>query len=362
MRDQIKIIDAYIIKKYLGTFVFTLAIFTVVIVIFDISEKLDNFLETHAPLDKIITQYYAGLVPFYLNMLSPLINFIAVIFFTAKMADQTEIVPILSGGTSFKRFLRPYFIASSLIFLVSLIFNLFIIPETNQLKIDFENTYIDPVSTNTKMHTHMRLDKKTYVYIETFDNTNKMGYRFNMEKFDGQVLKEKLVADRISWDSVKRKWQIENYSIRTINGLKEQMSTGFRKDMILDMNPDDFKVQDNIYQAMNMRELNQRIRKEKIRGTGVMDNLLIEKYKRFIYPLSAFVLTLMGVSLSSRKVRGGVGLSLGIGIFLSFAYILFMQFSTMFALKGGLSPLIAVCIPNVIFGLLGYYLLIKAPK
>lgn len=362
MRDRIKIIDAYIIRKYLGTFVFTLAIFMVVIVIFDISEKLDNFLENHAPLSKIITQYYAGLVPFYLNMLSPLINFIAVIFFTAKMADQTEIVPILSGGASFKRFLRPYFIASSIIFVVSLVFNLFIIPETNQLKIDFENTYIEPVSTNTKMHTHMRLDKKTYVYIESFDNTNKTGYRFNMEKFDGQLLKEKLVADRITWDSLKRKWQIENYSIRTINGLKEQMSTGYRKDLALDMNPDDFKVYDNIYQAMNMREINERIRKEKIRGTGVMDNLLIEKYKRFIYPLSAFVLTLMGVSLSSRKVRGGVGLSLGIGIFLSFAYILFMQFSTMFALKGGLSPLIAVCIPNVIFGLLGYYLMLKAPK
>ncbi len=362
MRDRIKIIDAYIIRKYLGTFVFTLAIFTVVIVIFDISEKLDNFLENHAPLSKIITQYYAGLVPFYLNMLSPLINFIAVIFFTAKMADQTEIVPILSGGASFKRFLRPYFIASSIIFVVSLVFNLFIIPETNQLKIDFENTYIDPVSTNTKMHTHMRLDKKTYVYIESFDNTNRIGYRFNLEKFEGQALKEKLVADRISWDSVKRKWQIENYSIRTINGLKEQMSTGYRKDMVLDMNPDDFKVYDNIYQAMNMQEINELICKEKIRGTGVMDNLLIEKYKRFIYPLSAFVLTLMGVSLSSRKVRGGVGLSLGIGIFLSFAYILFMQFSTMFALKGGLSPLIAVCIPNVIFGLLGYYLMLKAPK
>ncbi|MFM6975922.1 MAG: LptF/LptG family permease [Sphingobacteriaceae bacterium] len=362
MRNRIKIIDWYIIKKYLGTFVFTMAIFTVVIVIFDISEKLDNFLENKAPISKIIFQYYAGLVPFYLNMLSPLINFIAVIFFTAKMADQTEIVPILSGGASFKRFLRPYFIASSVIFLFSLIFNLFIIPETNQLKIDFENTYIEPVTNTSKMYTHMRLDKKTYVYIESFDNEHKTGYKFIMDKFDGAELKEKLVADRISWDSVKRKWSIDNYSVRTINGLKEKMTTGLKKDTVLDMNPTDFELYDNIYQAMNMGELNERIRKEKIRGTGVMDNLLIEKYKRFIYPLSAFVLTLMGVSLSSRKVRGGVGLSLGIGIFLSFTYILFMQFSTMFALKGGLSPIIAVFIPNFIFGILGIYLMKKAPK
>ena len=360
--DRIKIIDWYIIKKYLGTFVFTLAIFTVIIIIFDISEKLDNFLEYHAPLSKIVFQYYAGLLPFYLNMLSPLINFIAVIFFTAKMADQTEIVPILSGGASFKRFLRPYFIASSVIFIFSLIFNLFIIPETNQLKIDFENTYIDPVTNTSKMYTHMRLDKKTYVYIENFDNLSKTGYKFNLEKFDGETLKEKLVADRISWDSVKRHWIIENYSVRSINGLKEKMTTGLKKDTVLDMNPTDFELYDNIYQAMNMRELNERIRKERIRGTGVMDYLLLEKYKRFIYPLSAFVLTLMGVSLSSRKVRGGVGLSLGIGIFLSFAYILFMQFSTMFALKGGLSPIIAVFIPNLIFGGLGLYLMKKAPK
>jgi lipopolysaccharide export system permease protein len=362
MKDRIKIIDRYIIGKYLGTFVFTMAVFTVIIVIFDISEKLDNFLEYHAPLNKIVFQYYAGLVPFYLNMLSPLINFIAVIFFTAKMADQTEIVPILSGGASFKRFLRPYLIASSVIFFVSLIFNLFIIPETNQLKIDFENVYIWPVSSNSKMNTHMRLDKGTYVYIENFDNINKIGYRFNLEKFDGQELKEKLVADRITWDSVKNRWNIENFSIRKVNGLKESMVTGLKKDTVLDMHPADFEVYDNIYQAMNMSELNERIRKEKIRGTGSMDYLLLEKYKRFVYPLSAYILTLMGVSLSSRKVRGGVGLPLGIGIFLSFTYIVFMQFSTMFALKGGLSPLIAVFIPNIIFGGLGYYLMIKAPK
>jgi lipopolysaccharide export system permease protein len=359
---MIKIIDWYIIKKYLGTFIFTLAIFTVIIVIFDVSEKLDDFLRHKAPVSEIIFSYYAGFIPFYLNFLSPLINFIAVIFFTAKMADQTEIVPILSGGVSFKRFLWPYFIASTVIFLVTLIFNLFIIPETNELKVDFENVYINPKSDNTKLYTHMQIDKDTYVYIENFDNTQKLGYKLTLEKFDGFELKEKLVADKITWDSVKSKWAIENYSIRMIDGLKETMSSGIRMDTILDMRPKDFEIYDNIYQAMNMRELNERIDKETTRGTGVMVDLQLEKYKRFVYPLSAYVLTLMGVSLSSRKVRGGIGLPLGIGIFLSFAYILFIQFSTMFASKGGLPPLIAVFIPNVIFGILGIYLLAKAPK
>ena len=359
---MIKIIDWYIIKKYLGTFSFTLAIFTVIIVIFDVSEKLDDFLRHQAPISEIIFSYYAGFIPFYLNFLSPLINFIAVIFFTAKMADQTEIVPILSSGVSFKRFLRPYVIASTIIFVVTLIFNLFIIPETNQLKIDFENTYIDPKSDNSKMFTHMQIDKESYVYIENFDNNQKVGYKFMLEKFSGNNLKEKLIADKISWDSLKLKWKIENYTIRKIDGLKENMISGTIKDTTLDMRPKDFEIYDNIYQAMNMRELNNRIKKEEIRGTGVMVDLQLEKYKRFVYPFSAYILTLMGVSLSSRKVRGGIGLPLGVGIILSFTYILFIQFTTMFALKGGLPPLIAVIIPNIIFGILGVYLLIKAPK
>jgi lipopolysaccharide export system permease protein len=359
---MIKIIDWYIIKKYLGTFSFTLAIFTVIIVIFDVSEKLDDFLRHDAPLYEIIFSYYAGFIPFYLNFLSPLINFIAVIFFTAKMADQTEIVPILSSGVSFKRFLWPYFISSTVIFIVTLIFNLFIIPETNELKIDFENIYVDPKSDNSKMYTHMQIDKNSYVYIENFDNNRKIGYKFVLEKFTGYDLKEKLVADKITWDSLKSKWIIENYTIRKIDGLKESMDMGLKKDTTLDMRPKDFEIYDNIYQAMNMRELNERIDKEETRGTGVMVDLQLEKYKRFVYPFSAYILTLMGVSLSSRKVRGGIGLPLGLGILLSFTYILFIQFANMFALKGGLPPLVAVLVPNIIFGILGVYLLMKAPK
>ncbi|WP_118193124.1 LptF/LptG family permease [Albibacterium indicum] len=359
---KLTIIDKYIIKKYLGTFVFTMAIFTVVMVIFDISERLDDFLEHKAPLSKIAFEYYAGFIPFYLNFLSPLINFIAVIFFTAKMADQTEIVPILSGGMSFNRFLKPYIISASIIFLVTFVFNLYVIPKTNKLKIGFENVYVKPMDSNTKTSTHMQIDPNTFVYIKSFDNDRKIGYDFILEVFDGQELKSKLIADRISWDSVNTKWNIQNYSIRTIDSLKEEMIKGTSKDTTLDMTPKDFEVYDNIFIAMDLDELNDRIAKEKLRGTGYMTQLLLEKYKRYIYPFSAFILTLMGVALSSRKVRGGIGLSLGVGIALSFTYILFIQFATMFSLKGGLSPLIAVLIPNVIFGTLSIILLIKAPK
>jgi lipopolysaccharide export system permease protein len=359
---MIKIIDGYIIKKYLGTFFFTLVVFTLIIVTFDVSERLDDFLVRKPTLHQIIFEYYAGFIPFYLNFLSPLINFIAVIFFTAKMADQTEIVPILTGLVSFKRFLRPYFIASSIIFVITLIFNLYIIPHTNKRKIAFENIYVFPKDNSSKSSIHMQLDKHTFVYINNFDNKQKIGYKFILEKFDGDELKQRLIANRIVWDSLKRMWSIQDYSVRDIHNLRESIKTGVRKDTILDMRPVDFEIHDNIYQAMSMSELNELIRKEKLRGTGALVGVELEKYKRYAYPLSTYVLTLMGVSLSSRKVRGGIGLHLGIGLFLSFTYLLFIQFTTMFALKGGLPPVVAVMIPNLLFGALGVYLLVKAPK
>lgn len=359
---MIRLIDWYIIKKYLGTFVFTMAIFTVVIVIFDVSEKLDDFLKNHASLNAVVFDYYLGLVPFYLNMLSPLINFIAVIFFTAKMADQTEIVPILSSGVSFNRFLYPYFLSATVIFIVSLVFNLYIIPITNRSKVEFENQYIKPSAGDPKLYTHMQLDKNTYVYIENFDVKRKIGYRFTLEKFNGDQLLQRYLSDQVAWDSVKFKWKMRNWSVREINGLKESLRSGVEKDTVLDMRPADFESSDNIFEAFTTKELNTRIEKEKLRGTGLMVNIRLELYKRYVYPLSAFVLTLMGVALSSRKVRGGVGLPLGIGIFLSFLYILFNQFSTMFAIKGALPPIIAILIPTIFFGALGVYLVAKAPK
>jgi lipopolysaccharide export system permease protein len=339
-----------------------MAIFSVVAVIFDVSERLDDFLKYKAPLSKIIFEYYAGFIPFYLNFLSPLINFIAVIFFTAKMANQTEIVPILSGGMSFNRFLKPYLISATIIFFITLVFNIYIIPRTNKLKVGFENVYVKPLNNNTKLSSHMQIDENSYVFVESFDNNNKVGYNFILEIFDKKELKEILIADRITWDSVNVKWQIHNYSIRTIDSLKETMTKGDLKDTTLDMSPKDFEIYDNLYTAMSNNELNIRIEKEKIRGTGLMSSLKLEKYKRYVYPFSAFVLTLMGVALSSRKVRGGIGLSLGIGIGLSFTYILFIQFATMFSLKGGLSPLLATLIPNIIFSIIAVYLLIRAPK
>ncbi len=363
-KDRIKIIDWYIISKYLGTFLYTLTLFVVIIIIFDLSEKLDDFLSANLTFWQVVTLYYAGSIPFYVNMLSPLINFIAVIFFTAKMADQTEIVPILSGGVSFNRFLLPYFVSAFIIFSVNLASNLFILPYTNQLKNSFENTYVKKNASPSKNNIHMKLDANTYIYMDSFDNKTKKGSRFSLDNFKGDVLTKKLVAEEIQYDSLKRTWRLTNYSVRYINGLKETFVRELvkPKDTILDMRPDDFSAYDNIFENLSNKELSEKIRKEKTRGTGIWNDLLFEQYKRYLHPLSAFVLTLIGVALSSRKVRGGVGLPLGIGILLSFGYIVMNQFAKMFSLKGGTSPLFAVLAPTLFFGLLGYYLLRKAPK
>ena len=363
-RKRLKIIDAFIIGKYLGTFVYTLALFVVIIVIFDLSEKFDDFLENDMSIWDTITQYYAGSIPFYVNMLSPLINFIAVIFFTAKMADQTEIVPILSGGVSFNRFLRPYFISAFIIFSANLISNLYVLPYTNRVKNKFENEVLKKRDPFTKEKIHMKLDSNTYIFIDAFDNKTNVGYRFTLDKFKGDVLQKKLMAQSIKWDSLKRKWTLTDYSVRNIDGLKEKMifESSTPKDTTLDMRPNDFSAYENVFESLSNKELSDKIKKEKIRGAGVMNDLLFEQYKRWLQPLSAFVLTLIGVALSSRKVRGGVGLPLGIGIFLSFTYIVLNQFAKMFSTKGGLPPLIAILIPTIFFGLLGFYLLKRAPK
>lgn len=364
IKGRIKIIDWYIISKYLGTFIYTLTLFVIIIVIFDLSEKLDDFLGNNLTFWQVVSLYYAGSIPFYVNMLSPLINFIAVIFFTAKMADQTEIVPILSGGVSFNRFLLPYFISAFIIFAVNLGSNLYILPYTNQIKNNFENNFIKKNDPSSKTDIHMKLDAKTYIYMKSFDNKTKIGSQFTLDNFKGDILTKKIVADEIKWDSLKRSWKLTNYTVRNIDGLKETMVNGstLPKDTVLDMRPDDFSAYDNIYENLSNKDLSEKIKKEEIRGSGIMNDLLFERYKRYLQPLSAFVLTLIGVALSSRKVRGGVGLPLGIGIILSFGYIVLNQFAKMFSLKGGISPLFAVLLPTIFFGLLGYYLLRKAPK
>ena len=355
-------LDIYIIKKFLGTFFFTLLLIICIVVVFDISEKLQDFIERKAPLDGIIFDYYLNFIPYFANMFSPLFIFISVIFFTSKMAANSEIVAILAGGVSFNRFLRPYMIAATILAILSFYLNNFLIPDANKKRLEFEEIYYRNKFRNLDQDIHMQIDQNTYIYMSNFVTDLNMGTNFSIETFKDGELSYKLLSDNVQWDSISEQWRITNYVERYINGLHETIRTGTTKDTTLNLSPEEFKRRDSYITTMNYFELNDFIEEAKFKGSQQVVIYEVEKQNRGAYPFATFVLTLIGVSISSRKVRGGIGLHIGLGLLISFSYILFMQVSSTFAINGGLSPVIAVWIPNFLYGLLAFYLIKKAPK
>lgn len=357
-----KLLDLYIIRKFLGTFFLALALIMAIAVMFDVSEKMDDFIERKAPLGAIVFDYYFNFVPYFANLFAPLFVFISVIFFTARLAANTEVVAILNSGVSFRRMLWPYFLAASLLAALSFYFNGWLIPHSNKIKLAFENTYIKkPIEFNDR-NVHRQMSPGEFFYLESYNNLNNIGYRFSIEKYkDGKRIYF-LNSERIRWDTVKSKWTIENYYERFINGYHEQLRNGTTKDTVFPIKPSDFKQRLNIIEAMDTPALTAFIRDQQSQGVANVNAYLIEKYRRISIPFSTFILTLMGVSLSSRKVRGGIGLQLGLGITLSFTYIMFMQISTTFATGGNFSPLLAVWLPNIVYAGIALYLLKIAPK
>ncbi|PJA06728.1 MAG: hypothetical protein COX70_08900 [Flavobacteriales bacterium CG_4_10_14_0_2_um_filter_32_8] len=359
---MLKKIDVYIIKKFLGTFFFTLLLIICVIIVFDVSEKLQEFIERKAPLKAIAFDYYLNFVPYIANMFSPLFIFISVIFFTSKMASNSEIVAILSSGISFRRLLRPYLICAFALSILSFYLNNFLIPVANKNRLAFEETYYRNKFRNFAQDIHMQIDTNTYIYMTNFEADMNVGYNFSIEKFKNGELSYKLLSDNVRWDSTKNKWSITNYVERDIDGLKETIKTGAAKDTTLNLKVEDFKRRNSFITSMNLFELNNFIEEEKFKGSQQIIYYEVEKQQRSAYPFATFVLTLIGVSISSRKVRGGIGLHIGLGLLISFSYILFMQISSTFSLNSGVPAIIAVWIPNILFSLLAFYLLKKAPK
>lgn len=359
---NIKQLDRYIIRKFLGTFLYAIALIIVIVIIFDISEKIDDFLEKSAPLKAIIFDYYVNFVPYFVNLFSYLFTFIAVIFFTSKMASNTEIVAILSSGISFRRLLRPYIYASLLIALMTFLLSNFVIPHANKKRIDFEMTYIKSARKSKDINIHMQISPGTFIYTEYFNPDYNTAIHFGIEKINEAGMYYKLTSNLARWDSLTHKWQIENYFIRTIDGMNEHVKSGNRIDTTLNLKPSDFLNNLRDIESMNYSELNKYIASEKLRGSDTIAYSQVEKHKRIAFPFAAIVLTLIGVSLSSRKVRGGIGLNLGLGLGLSFIFILFMQISTTFATNGNMPAMLSVWIPNICFGLISWYLVKRAPK
>jgi lipopolysaccharide export system permease protein len=329
--------------------------------VFDLTEKMDNFFDNDAPLKAIIFDYYLNFIPYYMNMFSPLFTFISVIFFTSKMATNTEIIAILASGVSFRRLMLPYFLSAALIAIISFTVGGFIIPSANKKMLIFTNKYIHPFKKENANNVQMEVEKGVIMYIERYEITNNTGYRFSLEKFEGKKLVSRLTAQTISWDSAY-KWKITDYLQRDFNGMRESISKGMSKDTTIMVQPEEFFITSQEATQMNIIQLRKYLIKQKARGIGNIQAFEDEYYKRYSMPLAAFIMTLIGVSLSSRKVRGGMGLHLGVGLALSSMYILFITMSTTFAVNGSMSSITAVWLPNIVFLLVGIYLYNTAPK
>lgn len=358
-----KIIDIYIIKKFLGTFFYAITLLIVIVIVFDVSENLDSFIENEAPFMAIVVDHYINFIPYFINLFIYLFTFISVILFTSKMAEDTEIIAILSSGISFRRFLLPYLVSALILAIISLYLGNFLIPETNKARRIFKNTYMEKLTKDNDRHIHIQIEPNTFVYVEKYNTHLGMGHKFALEQIDGQKLVYKIMADRISWDTLINKWHLKNYYLRTIDSLGNQtIEQGSGKDTTINLKTTDlYKIKER-FEEMNLYDLNAFIEREKQKGSIVYKKYEIEKHKRMAGPAAIIILTFIGVALSSRKVRGGIGLHLGVGIALTFSYIMFMQFSTVFSTNGSLSPFIGAWIPNIIYLFIGVYLLQKAPK
>jgi lipopolysaccharide export system permease protein len=359
---MLKIIDWYIIKKFLGTFLYAITLIILIVIIFDLSEKIDDFIEKSAPIYDILFVYYLNFIPYFVNLFSPLFTFIAVIFFTSRMAFNTEIIAILSAGVSFRRLLLPYFLSAIIIAILSVYLSNVLIPQANRKRLDFENTYVKTQRQFRDRDIHMQIRPGEFIYLESFNDRMNIGYKFSLERITDGELTYKIIADRAEWvDSIKT-WSIRNYYVRSINGYEETLTSGNRMDTVLNFSPVDFIQNLKDVETMNFRELQEFIDNERLKGSENIRFFLVEKHRRIAFPFATLVLTLIGVSLSSRKVRGGIGIHLGVGITLSFSFILFMQISTTFATNGNLPASVAVWIPNIFFAILGVYLFKTAPK
>lgn len=359
----LKRLDWYIMKKFLGTYVFAIALIISIAVVFDFNEKQDRFMSHDAPWSAIIFDYYLNFIPYFANLFSPLFVFIAVIFFTSKLAENSEIIAMFSTGMSFKRMLRPYMLSAAIIAVVTFGLGAYIIPKGSVTRINFEDKYYKSRKMNTARNIQLEVDSGVIVYIDRFENYSNTGYRFSLDKFKGKQLVSHLTARSITYDTAAvHKWIVKDYMIREMDGMKEIITQGARIDTTLFMEPADFLIMKNQQEMLTSPQLSEYIDRQKQRGFANIKEFEIEYHKRIAMSFASFILTLIGVSLSSRKTKGGMGLHLGIGLALSFSYILFQTIASTFAVNGNMPPAIAVWIPNILYSFIAFYLYQKAPK
>lgn len=354
-----KILDLYIIRKFLGSYFFSIVLILAITIVFDTNEKLDAFMK--APLRSIIFDYFLNFLPYFANLFSPLFTFIAVIFFTSKLADNSEIIAILSSGVSFKRLFIPYMFSAAVIAAINIVLSCYIIPPSNITRIEFTNTYVRNKRVDYASNIQFMVEPGVVAYIARYDNSNKMGYRFSLETFEGKILKSRLTAQTITYDSAYQ-WHANNYVIRKFDGMRETLTRGTRIDTTITVTPSDFLISPTDCETMTSPELVRYIDRQRERGVANIQSFEIEYHKRFAMAAAAFILTAIGMSLSSRKTKGGMGINIGIGLLLSFSYIFFSTVTSSFAISGATSPALAMWIPNILYAIIAVLLYRTAPK
>ena len=351
-----KILDWYIIRKFLGTYVFAIALILAITVMFDINEKLDSFIK--APLKSTLFDYFLNFLPYFANQFSPLFTFIAVIFFTSKLADNSEIIAMLSTGMSYRRLLRPYMLSALVIAISSYVLSAYIIPPANVKRIAYTNKYVKDKSVGFGSNIQMQVAKGEIAFMSRYDKFMKTGYKFSLESFEDKKLVSRLTAQTIKWDTLHH-WTVRDYMIRDFEGNREKIRRGARLDTIIPIEPRDFLISKNDQETMTSPDLREYIKRQKERGVANIKSFEIENEKRYAMTAAAFILTVIGMSLSSRKIKGGMGVNIGIGLVLSFSYILFMTVTSTFAVSGYTSPMVAMWIPNIIYSIIAIFLYYK---
>ena len=354
-----KILDLYIIRKFLGTYVFAIVLILAITVMFDINEKLDAFMK--APLHATVFDYFMNFLPYFANQFSPLFTFIAVIFFTSKLADNSEIIAMLSSGVSYRRLLRPYLFSAAVIAAVTFVLSAYIIPPANVKRIDYTNTYVRNKRVIYGQNIQMQVAPGEIAYMSSYNSTVKTGDRFSLESFDDKQLKSRLTARSIVWNGGYQ-GTVRDYVIRDFTESREFITKGRELDTIIPIEPRDFLIAKNDEEMMTLPDLKEYIQRQKERGVANIKNFEIEYNRRFAMTAAAFILTVIGMSLSSRKVKGGMGINIGLGLLLSFSYILFTTVTSTFAVSGYTSPMVAMWIPNVLYAIIAVVLYRRASR
>ncbi len=356
-----KRLDWYIVKKFLGTFFFSIVLVLSIAIVFDLTEKMDDFFEYQIPLQEIITEYYLPFIPYYMNMFSSLFIFISVIFFTSKLAGNSEIIAMHATGMSYHRMMVPYAFSATLLFVLGIFLGGWVIPRSSERMLNFTDKYIDHFTSDHARNMQLEVEPGTVLYIESFQRRSSIGYRCSIERFDGKSLISRTTADRIYYDSLFN-WHLDAYTQRTFTGMREKLERGDTLHIILPITPDEMFITAMQAQQMTTPELRHYMERQRERGSGNVKAFEVEYHKRWASPVGAFIMTLLGVTMSSRKVRGGMGKNLGIGIVLTAAYILFSTVSTTFSVNNVMSSFSAAWLPNFVFLAISIPLYVRASK